>query len=460
MAKPLEPRSYNQALDRLPPMNLMAETAVLGSALMDPRALDSVLELLEEADFFKSGHRLIFRAIKELNEKNLPVDLVTVQEYLGDKKQLEGVGGPVGLASLSDKVASATNVESYAKLVKDKAKLRQMITVAQAMIADAYARPEETSLVLDHAEHTFMEVMMPRGSGFQAADRLVDEHLQEQEKLRAMKKTRGLDYGHWALQAHTGGMRPGQMIVIGGRPGAGKTALMLNIAAEALEQRNPVGIISLEMTRDELLTRMACSHGSIDAGKAFQGSLEAEEWDKYKAALNDVRRWPLHINDDSTLTIGRIKSAARALVRNKGIKLLVIDYLQLLSADGFGTDSRTAELSFVSKQIKQIAKTLPIPVLVGSQLNRKMEDRDKDREPRLADLKDTGSIEQDADVVFLIHKKKDGDAYDYWINTAKQRSGPTDMKPIDYQGEFVRFKTPLEPWKDARYWKNRSRGGK
>jgi len=446
-----------QALDRLPPCNLQAEAAVLGACIMDPRALDVVLEALDEEDFFKGGHRIIFRSIKDLAAKNKSVDLVTLTEHMHDTGKLESAGGPVGLAGLSEKVATATNVESYTHLVKEKAKLRQLIMAAQGIITDAYARQEESSLVLDRAEHTIMEIMMPRGAGFQSTDKIVLEHLKQQEELRRLKRTRGLNYGFWALQDHTGGMRPGQMITVGGRPGAGKTALMLNVAAEVAQSGAPVGIVSLEMTRDELLTRMACSHGSVDAGKAFQGSLDPEEWQHYKTALTDVRLWPIHINDDSTLTIGRIKSAARSLVRNKGIKLLVVDYLQLLGADGFESGQRVAELTFVSKQLKQIAKTLGIPVLVGSQLNRKMDDREKgEQAPRLSDLKDTGSIEQDSDVVFLIHKKKNGDSgYEFDVITAKQRSGPTDTKPIDYQGEFVRFKTPLEPWTDWRYWKNK-----
>lgn len=448
-------RNLAKALERQPPFNVNAEAAVLGSCLMDVRALDVTLEMVDEEDFYKGGHRIIFRAIKELATKNLPVDLITVQELLIDQQRLESVGGPVGLASLSEKVASSTNVAAYARLVRDKATLRRLITTCTTIISDAYARPEETSDVLDAAEHTIMDMMMPRGAGFKSVDPLVVEHLAEQDRLRALKRTRGLDYGYWALQAHTGGMRPGQMIVVGGRPGHGKTALMLNVAACVADQGFPVGFVSLEMTRDEILTRMACSHGQVDAGKAFQGTLDATEWDLYCKALTEVRLWPLFINDDSTMTIGRIKSAARSLVRNKGVKLLVIDYLQLLSADA-SYDNRVAELTFISKQIKQLAKTLPIPILVGSQLNRKMEDRDKgDRSPRMADLKDTGSIEQDADVVFLIDKKKNGDEFDFDIITAKQRSGPTDTKPIDYQGEFVRFKEQLEPWRNHRYWKNR-----
>ncbi len=446
-----ETLSYNQAPDRLPPHNLEAEAAVLGACMMDPAALDVSLEMLAEEDFFKGAHRLVFRACKELSDRSQPVDLITIQDRLAAQGQLEGAGGPMGLAGLSEKVASATNVESYAKLVADKAKLRRLITVCAKTTQDAYQRQEEASLVIDSAENAVLEV--GRESDNHKAKPIQEMIMSVIATVEAYGKrggaVSGLATGFTKLDELTSGMHPGQMIVVAGRPGSGKTALALNIAQHvALEQKKPVAIFSLEMTNEELLFRLLCSEGRVNSQHLRTGRTTPQEMGNLTRAASRMYTAPMYINDAGDLNIQTLKASVRRLVKEKKVALVVVDYLQLLSVEG-KVENRVQEVTQISKQLKAIAKEMRVPVLVASQLNRGVEQRQGSKTeglPRLSDLRESGSIEQDADVVMLLHRKKKADDdmspepdNSAKLIVAKQRSGPTDDIDLVFLGEYTRF---------------------
>lgn len=448
-----------QHLDRLPPNNLEAEAACLGAAILDPSALDLLLEKVGEEDFYGGSHRLIFRACKTVSNANEPVDVVTVLGELRKTGMLEAAGGADALAGLGEKIASAANVESYIKLVTDASKLRRMLAVCGQGIQLVYAQKQDASVVIDTIENQVLEVGREHGTN---ASRPIDEMMQSAIKhIEAMGKRQGgmsgLGTGFTRLDDLTSGMQAGQMIVVAGRPGSGKTAFALNVACHvALREHKPVAIFSLEMTADELLLRLLSSEARVNGMDIRRGKLRPDDQTALSRAAAKFysAKGRIFINDSADMTIQTLKASVRRLVKEKRVELVLVDYLQLLGADG-RYENRVQEVTQISKALKAIAKEMRIPVMVASQLNRGVESRQGSKTeslPRLSDLRESGSIEQDADVVMLLHrKKKDPDDMSpdpdnsAKLIVAKQRSGPTDDIDLIFLGEFTRFENSVTP---------------
>ena len=440
--------------DRQPPHNDDAEAAVLGACMLVPAALDTVLEILRRDDFFRGFHQRVFEAVADLHARSQPVDLVTVQDWLATRGLLEGAGGSVGLAGLTEKVASAANVEAYARLVLEKAKLRRLISTCAQITQDCYENTENASQVVDAAENRVLDI--GREEGTQAVERIEKMMMGAIETIERYRRqggaVTGLPTGFKEIDELTAGMHPGQLIVAAGRPGSGKTAFALNIASHvAMNHGKPVAIYSLEMTKQELLFRLLCSCGSVDSRNLRRGKLENHEMGRLVNAATNLTRAPLYINDASRWDIQSLRSSVRRMVKQEGIGLVMVDYLQLMHVEGMEKPDRVREVTMISGALKAIAKELNIPVLVASQLNRGVEMRQgakSESKPRLSDLRESGSIEQDADVVMLIHRKsmqpREGDAVAEPDNTAdviiaKQRSGPTGDVSLVFLGQYTRF---------------------
>jgi replicative DNA helicase len=442
------------ALDRTPPHNDDAEAAVLGACLLVPAAVDTALLILRKDDFFRGFHQRVFESIKDLHDRSQPVDLVTVQDWLSTRGLLEGAGGSVGLAGLTEKVASASNVEAYARLVKEKAKLRRLISACAQITQDCYVNTDNAAQVVDAAENQVLDI--GREEGVQAAERIEKMMIGAIETIERYRSQRGsitgLPTGFRDIDELTSGMHPGQLIVAAGRPGSGKTAFALNIASHvAMTHSKPTVIYSLEMTKQELLFRLLCANGSVDSRNLRRGKLENHEMGRLVNAATNLTKAPLFINDASRLDIQSLRSSVRRMVKEEGIQLVMVDYLQLMHVEGMDKPDRVREVTMISGALKSIAKEMNIPVLVASQLNRGVEMRQgakSESRPRLSDLRESGSIEQDADVVMLIHRKslqqRDGEVETEPDNTAdvfiaKQRSGPTGDVSLVFLGQYTRF---------------------
>jgi replicative DNA helicase len=440
--------------DRQPPHSDDAEAAVLGACLLVPAAVDTALLLLRREDFFRGFHQRVFESVKELHDRSLPVDLVTVQDWLASRGLLEMGGGVAALAGLTDKVASAANIEAYARLVKEKSKLRRLISVCAQISQDCYTNTENAAQVVDSAENQVLDV--GREEGIQAAERIEKLMMGAIETIEKYRKkggvVTGLETGFRDIDELTAGMHPGQLIVAAGRPGSGKTAFALNIASHvALNLGKPVVIYSLEMTKQELLFRLLCSTGSVDSGKLRRGRLENHEMGRLVNAATNLTKAPLYINDTSRLDVQSLRSSVRRMVKEEGVGLVMVDYLQLMHVEGMEKPDRVREVTMISGALKSLAKEMNIPILVASQLNRGVENRQgakTDSKPRLSDLRESGSIEQDADVVMLIHRKilqpSDEAGAGEPDNTAdviiaKQRSGPTGEVSLVFLGQYTRF---------------------
>jgi replicative DNA helicase len=441
-------------IDRQPPNSPEAEAAVLGACLLDPNALDQALDLLRKDDFFRLGHQRVYEAVADLHARSQPVDLVTVQEWLAGRGQLEAAGGPVGLATLTEKVASASNVEAYARLVREKAKLRRLIATCAQISQECYTNNDNAAQVVDTAENMVLDI--GRDEGTQQVQKVEDMMMSVIETVERYRKRQGaitgLATGFTELDSLTAGLHPGQLVVAAGRPGSGKTAFALNIASHvAIDLAKPVLVYSLEMTNQELLFRLICAKGSVDSSRLRRGQLDQGEMGRIVNAATHLQKAPLYINDNSRLDIQSLRSSVRRMVKEKGIELVVVDYLQLLTVEGF-KDDRVREVTMISGALKAIAKEMKIPVLVASQLNRGVEQRQGakgDSKPRLSDLRESGSIEQDADVVMLLHRRilhqsdaqTDGGEPDNSADLiiAKQRSGPTGDLKLTFLGQYTRF---------------------
>ncbi|HTB23545.1 MAG TPA: replicative DNA helicase [bacterium] len=440
--------------DRQPPHNYDAEAAVLGACLLDPAALDTSLEILRRDDFFRGFHQRVFEAVADLHARSQPVDLVTVSDWMASRGLLEAAGGAVGLAGLTEKVASASNVEAYARLVKEKAKLRRLIAVCAQITQDCYTNTENAAQVVDTAENQVLDIGRQEGS--QAVERVEKMMMGAIETIERYRRQggaiTGLPTGFRDIDELTSGLHPGQLIVAAGRPGSGKTAFALNIASNiAMNHAKPVVVYSLEMTKQELLFRLLCSSGSVDSRNLRRGKLENHEMGRLVNAATNLTKAPLYINDSSRLDIQSLRSSVRRMVKEVGAQLVVVDYLQLMHVEGMERPDRVREVTMISGALKAIAKEMNIPVLVASQLNRGVEMRQGakvESKPRLSDLRESGSIEQDADVVMLIHRKalqpRDGEDFAEPDNStdviiAKQRSGPTGDVSLVFLGQYTRF---------------------
>jgi replicative DNA helicase len=390
--------------DRLPPQNIEAEQSVLGSILLDPDAIVPAMEFIEPMDFYRRAHQLIFEAMAELNERNEAIDVVTISNTLETKNQLEDVGGAPYLAELATAVPTAANVEYYAKIVEERALLRRLIHTASEIAAQGYETDDVPNL-LDDAERRILEVSEKRNrSGFiSIADVLKDTINNIDELYQNDEEITGISTGYKMLDQMTAGLHEDELIILAARPGVGKTAFALNVAQNiGTKTDQTVALFSLEMGAEQLVNRMLCAEGTINASNLRTGQLTEEEFTKLFVAMGSLSKANIYIDDTPGIRTPEIRAKCRRLKQEKGnLGLIVIDYLQLI--EGSGRESRQQEVSEISRQLKKLAKELSVPVIALSQLSRGVEQR-QDKRPILSDLRESGSIEQDADIVAFLYR--------------------------------------------------------
>ncbi|SDQ34461.1 replicative DNA helicase [Carnobacterium viridans] len=391
--------------DRLPPQSIEAEQAVLGSIFLDPETVVGALEFIESKDFYRRGHQLIFQAMLELNNHNEAIDIVTVTNALESKNQLEDIGGMAYLAELAVSVPTAANMEYYAKIVEQKAILRNLIHTATDIVTKGYEEGDELASILDEAERSILEVSERRNrSGFLAISDVLNSSIAQIDQLyQNNEEITGLPTGYQALDKMTAGLQKEELIILAARPAVGKTAFALNIAQNiGTKTDETVAIFSLEMGAESLVNRMLCAEGSIDAGHLRTGTLSEEEWQSLIVAMGSLSKANIYIDDTPGIRIAEIRAKCRRLKQEKGnLGLVLIDYLQLI--EGTGRESRQQEVSEISRQLKKLAKELKVPVIALSQLSRGVEQR-QDKRPVLSDIRESGSIEQDADIVAFLYR--------------------------------------------------------
>ncbi len=439
-------KQLDVALDRLPPQNIEAEQSVLGAILLENAALSSVIEILAPEDFYKSSHKKIFLAMRDLYEKNEPIDLVTLTEQMSRKEQLEEVGGASYLSSIVNQVPTSANVRYHSKIVKEKALLRGLITTATEIVSMGYDEGVEVNELLDRAEtkvFSLSEKMIK--SSYVHVKEVLKDTIELVDKLYNKKELiTGLPTGFQDLDELTTGFQPGDLIVVGARPGMGKTSFCLNIAAHVgIEVKVPVVIFSLEMSKELLVLRMVCSEAEVDSKSVRSGYHTKEDYRKLVNAAGRLAEAPIYI-DDAFNSVLEIRAKARRLKAEHGLGLIIVDYLQLMRGEGSFT-AREQVISDISRSFKALAKDLSVPVIVISQLNRSCEQRGDDKHPLIADLRESGAIEQDADTILFLYR---GDYYKVKnaepgvadLDVAKQRNGPTKKFPITFIDKYTKFK--------------------
>lgn len=391
--------------DRIPPHSIEAEQSVLGSIFLDPETVVNVLEYLETSDFYRKNHQIIFDAILQLNNRNEAIDAVTIANELDTKNQLENAGGMEYLAELAVAVPTSANVEYYAKIVEEKSILRNLIRSATEIVRKGYEEGDELAVMLDSAEQNILQVSERRNrSGFIRISDVVSASLQNIESLAQQSDdVTGVPTGYIALDKMTAGLQKEELIILAARPAVGKTAFALNIAQNvATKADQVVAIFSLEMGAESLVNRMLCAEGNIDAGHLRTGQLSEDEWSNLIMAMGTLGQSKIFIDDTPGIRIAEIRAKSRRLLQEQGkLGLIVIDYLQLI--EGNNRESRQQEVSDISRQLKKLAKELKVPVIALSQLSRGVEQR-QDKRPVLSDIRESGSIEQDADIVAFLYR--------------------------------------------------------
>jgi replicative DNA helicase len=434
------------SLERPLPNNLNAERSILGAILLDNHVLNTAIEKLKTDDFFLDHHRRIFERMIHLGELQQPIDLVTLTEDMHRRGELEAAGGAAYLAQLIDGVPRISNVEHYARIVKEKAVLRSLIHTANAIQQRAFDADDEADAILDRAETDIFQLAEERiRAGLIGVKDLVRENFERLERIFSEgRRITGLATGYSRLDNETAGLQPSELIILAARPSMGKTSLALNIAENvALRQGGAVAIFSLEMSKESLLLRLLASEARVDAHKFRTGHMSKEDWRRITESLSKMAEAPLWIDDSAAGTVMEMGAKARRLKREKGLALVIVDYLQLVAARGrFG--NRNEEVSSISRSLKGLAKELKVPVLVLSQLTRAPER--EERKPQLADLRESGAIEQDADVVLFIYRPNfyktdmpDEDRAKADVIIAKQRNGPTGAVNFVFLSKHTRF---------------------
>jgi len=435
------------AAERSLPHNLEAERSVLGAILIHNDAFNMAAQVIDAADFYRDAHRRIFNRMVALSERGQAIDYVTLKEELARNAELDDVGGPAYVASLSDGVPRATNVEYYARIVKEKSTLRNLIFAANKILTNAYGADQESDLVLDEAESAIFAVAEDRlKAGFVPMSDLVRDSYPKIEQLFEQKRLiTGVPSGFVDLDGMTRGFQAGDLVIIAARPSMGKTSLALNIAQYvALQPDHTVGIFSLEMSREALFLRLLTSEAQIDSHRLMSGAIGQKDYGRISHALEVLNAMRMHIDDTANVGVLEMRAKARRLQAEHGLHLLVVDYIQLMTGRG-RFENRTLELAAISRSLKGLAKEINVPVVVLSQLSRAPEAR-ADHRPQLSDLRESGALEQDADVVIMIYRE---DAYNRDPNhpdagtaeliLAKQRNGPTGVVRLAFLREQTRF---------------------
>ena len=433
------------AIGRIPPHNQEAEQAVLGCMLLDSDIIPTVTELIRSEDFYRDDHREICEAIIDLAEKAGPIDIITVSEQLKLRGTLDNIGGLDYLANISNGVPTTGNARHYAKIVEEKSLLRKLIKAAADISSMSYEASEEAVYVLDKAEKSIFDILQKRNTqGFTHIKDVLLETFNRLEDLYNSKSfITGIPTGFSDLDYKTAGLQNSDLVLIAARPGMGKTSMALNIAQYAAVQKNvPVAMFNLEMSKDQLVNRMLCSEVMVDSQKMRTGKLEDDDWNKIAQALAPLSEAPIYIDDTPGISVMDIRSKCRRLKLEKNLGLVVIDYLQLMQGRG-RTENRQQEVSEISRSLKILAKELNVPVVTMSQLSRGPESR-TDHRPMLSDLRESGAIEQDADIVMFLYRD------DYYnpdtekkniaeVIIAKHRNGSTGTIELRWFGEYTKF---------------------
>ncbi|CAM4436567.1 MAG: replicative DNA helicase [Paenibacillus macerans] len=433
--------------DRIPPQNLEAEQAVLGAILLQSEALITAMERVRTEDFYDKPHQLIFEAMVQLGEESKPIDLVTLTAKLKDRGELEDIGGVSYLAKLAHAVPTAANVDYYARIIEEKSMLRRLIRTATQIVSDGYAGGEDVSGMLSDAERSILEISnRSSGSGFVAIRDVVMEVFDRVEQLHQNRgTTTGIPSGFVDLDRMTAGFQRSDLIIVAARPSVGKTAFALNIAQNvAVRAKETVAIFSLEMSAAQLVQRMICAEANLDAGIMRTGDFKNDDdWAKLTMGIAALSEAEIYIDDTPGVTVADIRAKCRRLKKEKGLGMILIDYLQLIHGRGKPGENRQQEVSEISRTLKQIARELEVPVIALSQLSRGVEQR-QDKRPMMSDLRESGSIEQDADIVAFLYRD------DYYnqetekkniieIIIAKQRNGPVGTVELVFLKNFNKF---------------------
>jgi replicative DNA helicase len=435
------------AAERTLPHNLEAERSVLGAILVHNDAFNLAAQVIDSSDFYRDAHRRIFERMVQLSERNQAIDFVTLKEELSRAGEIDEVGGPAYVAALADGVPRATNVEYYARIVKEKSTLRNLIFAANKILTNAYEADQESDLILDEAESSIFAVADDRlKAGFIPMRDLVKESFPKIEQLFEQKRlVTGVPTGFVDLDEMTRGLQAGDLIIVAARPSMGKTSLVLNMAQHvAIQPEHTVGFFSLEMSKESLFLRLLTSEAQIDSHRLMSGAIGQKDYGRISHALESLSAMRLFIDDTANIGVMEMRAKARRLQKEHRLSLLVVDYIQLMSGRG-RFENRTLELASISRSLKGLAKELRVPVVVLSQLSRAPESR-SDHRPQLSDLRESGALEQDADVVVLIYRE---DAYNRDPNNpdagtaelivAKQRNGPTGTVRLAFLREQTRF---------------------
>lgn len=435
------------SLEKTLPNNLEAERSILGAILLDDKAIHTVLEVLRKDDFYLESHRKIFEKMYNLTADSRAIDLITLKDELMRTDDLESAGGAAYLASLTDGLPRATNVEHYAEIVKQKSTLRRLIQISNEIMARSYQSEESVQEILEDVEKAVFEIAGQQfRTSFEPIDTLVSAVYRNIEEVSNRKSLiTGLETGYTELDRMTAGLHPSDLTIVAARPGLGKTSLCLNIAQHAaLKLGKTVGIFSLEMSKSPLVKRLLCAEAEVDAHKVNTGYLNKEDWLRLGRAAGALSQTKIFIDDTAAMSILEMRSKARRLSLEHGLDLIVVDYLQLMSGTNQRYENRTQEISQISRGLKALAKELSVPVVAISQLNRAPEARRGDHRPQLSDLRESGSIEQDADLVLLIYREDlfnltDENQGIAEIIIAKQRNGPIGVFELAFIKQFTKF---------------------
>jgi len=441
-------RVSGELLRRVPPHSPEAEQSVLGGVLITNSTLHELIDILEPDDFYSPAHRSIYQACLELNRRSIAVDLVTLGDELGRMGKLEEAGGPVYLAELAAATVSAANAVHHARIVREKAVQRRLIAAATGIIDNVFEGAEETDALLDASEQTIFAIADSKKSGAMISSKALATQVFEQIAKRAENRdpVTGVPTGYYTFDEYTAGLQPSDLIIVAGRPSMGKTAFAMNVAMRAACGYDvPTAIFSLEMSKEQIMMRMLCSWGKVDLSKLRRGRLDDNDWMRLTDAAGQLSPAPIFVDDSAALTTMEVRARCRRLKSEHGLGLVVVDYLQLMRS-ARRTDSREQEISDISRNLKALAKELSVPVIALSQLNRKVEERG-DKRPMMSDLRESGAIEQDADVIIFLYREaayKKRDELTPEDNVAeviigKQRNGPTGMVKLRFFKESTSF---------------------
>ena len=426
------------------PSNIEAERSILGAILLDNAVCNQAIELLRREDFFLDSHRRIFEKMTSLTERLMPIDLITLSDELRRAGEFEQIGGATYIASLIDGVPRTDTIEPYAKLVKQKSMLRKLISASQQIVSLAFEEEDDADVIIDKAEHLIFEIAEDRvRQGFQYIGDVAHRRLEQIEQMAGRPEMiTGVPTGFTDFDRMTSGLQRQELVVVAARPSMGKTALALNMAQYAAKNGNVVGIFSLEMSAEQLVSRLLCSEARVDAHRLRTGYLNREEWARLADALRRLCETKVYIDDSAAVSVMEMRAKCRRLKAEHGLDMLIVDYLQLMAGRG-RIESRQQEVSQISRDLKGLAKELDIPVVALSQLSRAPEQR-SEHKPQLSDLRESGAIEQDSDLVCFIYREELYNPTDENQGTAeliigKQRNGPTGVVQLAFLKEFTRF---------------------